>query len=150
MVIKTLRIGSDDSVELLLQLIEQVAQAPGQSSEVAIAVDVLKNALAAGAATAAKQDTIIAELELKANLTETQPVSASLKFNTNDIEEASSTVTYIGMEDDAGTWYLLKIDSSSDFSFGHASIATDVGEATYSAAWTARASLSYGDYKDAF
>lgn len=39
-------------------------------------VDVISSALPEGAATLAKQDVIITELELKADLTETQPVSA--------------------------------------------------------------------------
>lgn len=40
-------------------------------------VDVASSALPTGAATSAKQDTLLAELQLKADLTETQPVSAA-------------------------------------------------------------------------
>ena len=72
------------------------------------------------------------------------------EFQTNDIEEASATVTYIGMEDASGEWYLKKIDTSSDTVFSHATELNNVGTSDYSTAWTGRAGLTYQDYSNAF
>jgi len=78
------------------------------------------------------------------------PTSSSTSFATNDIDEASATVTYIGMEDGAGVWYVKKIDTTTGNSFGHATITNNTTVADYSAAWTARATLTYEDYSEAF
>ncbi len=77
------------------------------------------------------------------------PVSPR-EFNTNDIEEASSTVTYIGAEDTVGTWYIKKIDTSSGNAFTHATEVNNDTIDNYTDAWTDRGSLTYGDYKDTF
>lgn len=72
------------------------------------------------------------------------------KFQTNEIEEASATITYIGAENKAGTWYIKKIDTTSGTVFSHATQANNGGTTTYTTAWTNRASLTYGDYSEAF
>ncbi len=65
--------------------------------------------------------------------------------------DTSGTTTYVGMSKADGTWWLQKIDQSSNPTIiGHASITNNGGYATYSAAWTARASLTYGRYDEAF
>jgi hypothetical protein len=72
------------------------------------------------------------------------------KFSTNDIVSASSTVTYIGMEESGGDWYIKKIDTSSGTSFGHATENNNSTYTTYATAWAARASLTYQNYSLAF
>ena len=66
----------------------------------------------------------------------------------NGLEEASQTITYIGLESLSGTWWIKKIDSTSGIQ--HASVSTDPSYTTYTTAWTNRATLTYSDYQDAF
>jgi len=73
-----------------------------------------------------------------------------IKYNTNDIEEASSTITYIGAEDKDGNWYIKKIDTTTGCVFSHATVKNNSGYTTYDTAWTARAGLTYQNYGDAF
>lgn len=72
------------------------------------------------------------------------------RFNTNDIEEASSTVTYIGLESSNNKWWIKKIDTSSGNSFQHASVTNNSSYTDYDTAWTNRATLTYENYGDAF
>lgn len=76
--------------------------------------------------------------------------SVSDRFSVNDIEEASATVTYIGMEDSSGSWYIKQIDTTTGTVFSHATVLNNAGVASYSAAWTDRATLTYGAYSTAF
>jgi len=73
-----------------------------------------------------------------------------VKYNTNDIEEASATVTYIGMEDKNGNWTVKKIDTTAGAIFSYATVKNNSGYVTYDTAWTVRASLTYENYGDAF
>lgn len=73
-----------------------------------------------------------------------------IEYNTNDIEEASATLTYIGMEDKNGNWYIKKIDTSSGNSFAHATVTNNSSYTDYDTAWTNRATLTYENYGDAF
>lgn len=77
-------------------------------------------------------------------------VTGNSEYVTNDIEEASATITYIGAENLAGSWYVKKIDTSSGTVFGHASVKNNSSYSTYDSAWTARASLTYQNFGDAF
>lgn len=69
-------------------------------------------------------------------------------FGTNDIDEASSTITYIGTESFEGDWRIKKIDTSSGVNFTYATEKNNSDYNNYTDAWTARASLTYQDYKD--
>jgi len=71
-------------------------------------------------------------------------------FNTNDIEEASTTITYIGSENQTGAWYIKKIDTTSGNVFSHATVTNNAAYTTYDTAWAARASLVYANYGDVF
>lgn len=73
----------------------------------------------------------------------------SSSFETNDVEEASATITYIGKETRNGFWLLQKIDTSSDTVIRYASSVNN-SETTYSSAWTNRASLSYDIFSGVF
>lgn len=72
------------------------------------------------------------------------------KFSVNNIDEASSTVTYFGKESDEGFWVILKKDTSSGKAFTYATINNNASVTSYSSAWSARASLTYGVYSSAF
>jgi len=77
-------------------------------------------------------------------------VSITGDFNTNDIDQASATVTYIGQESATGAWYIKKIDTSSGNSFQHATEANNGSYTDYATAWANRATLTYEDYSEAF
>ena len=72
------------------------------------------------------------------------------QFGINDVDTASATVTYVGKSDASGVWLVQKIDTSSGVAIGWASVTNNAGYLTYAAAWTARASLTYGRYDEAF
>ena len=71
-------------------------------------------------------------------------------YKANDVDEASSTLTYVGKEDSAGSWLIVKIDESSGTSIQYATVKNNSGTSDYSTAWTGRASLTYQDYSEAF
>lgn len=73
-----------------------------------------------------------------------------IEFNTNDIEEASATITYIGGEDKDGEWIVKKIDTTSGNSFQYASVTNNPTRTSYDLAWTNRATLTYENYGEAF
>ena len=71
-------------------------------------------------------------------------------YSTNNIDEASSTITYIGKEDRDGNWIVMKIDTSSGTSISYATKINNSSYADYSSAWAARTSLTYENYSQAF
>lgn len=71
-------------------------------------------------------------------------------YATSDIDEASATVTYIGKMDADGAWMVMKIDSSSGTAFTYATELNNATVTSYADAWTARATLTYGTYSEAF
>jgi len=85
----------------------------------------------------------------------TEDNSAAIEGNTrvlgaNDVEEASDTLSYVGLEQRDGTWVVQTIDTSSGTSIRYATVANNAGVADYATAWAARASLVYGIYGEAF
>ena len=86
--------------------------------------------------------------DIKAN---TADIKANTKVSgTNNIDEASSTLTYVGKEDADGVWVIMAIDTSSGTSITYATQTNNPTYTNYSDAWTDRASLTYSAYKDAF
>jgi len=78
-------------------------------------------------------------------------IKANTKVSgTNNIDEVSSTLTYVGKEDKDGAWVIQKIDTSSGTSITYATQTNNPTYDNYSDAWTNRASLTYSAYKDAF
>jgi len=78
-------------------------------------------------------------------------IKANTKVSgTNNIDEASSTLTYVGKEDKDGVWAIQKIDTSSGTSITYATQTNNPTYTSYSNAWTNRTSLTYSAYKDAF
>lgn len=69
-------------------------------------------------------------------------------YKTNDVEEASATVTYIGSEKSAAGWMVQKIDTTTDTVMRYASVVNNPAVTTYAAAWTARATLTYDIYSE--
>lgn len=71
------------------------------------------------------------------------------EYGTNDVEEASSVITYVGKEKRDGTWLVMKIDTSSGTSIRYASVENNALITAYDDAWTGRATLTYGTYAEA-
>jgi hypothetical protein len=72
------------------------------------------------------------------------------EWGMNDYEDASDTISYVGYEKADGTWNIIKIDSTTGYSISWATVLNNATVNTYSDAWTARATLTYGDYREAF
>jgi len=70
-------------------------------------------------------------------------------YGTNDVEEASSVITYVGKEKRDGTWLVMKIDTSSGTSIRYASVENNTLIAAYADAWSGRATLTYETYAEA-
>ena len=99
----------------------------------------------------AKAHRITSVLSDGSEVTDSNPTPVdSLKYNSNFIDEASETLTYICMENKNGDWWIKKIDTSSGNSFQHATIANNATVLTYTDAFTDRATLTYGDYGGVF
>jgi hypothetical protein len=71
-------------------------------------------------------------------------------FSTNNIDEASATLTYIGKEDGDGAWYVQKIDTSSGTAITYATLNNNAAVTDYTTAWTNRGTLTYNNYSTAF
>jgi hypothetical protein len=96
---------------------------------------------------------------LAVEMLEYDPTTSTLKrasgvasaFATNNIDEASATVTYIGKEDADGAWFIMKIDTSSGTAFTYATITNNTDQTTgYADAFADRATLTYSTYSTAF
>lgn len=71
-------------------------------------------------------------------------------YGTNNIDEASATVTYIGKEDADGAWYIMKIDTSSGTAFTYATVSNNPTLTSYTLAWAGRAAATYAAYSSSF
>lgn len=72
-------------------------------------------------------------------------------FNVNHIDNASATVTYYGKEDKNGEWLIQKESVSGTVTtYTFATITNNPSVSDYSSAWTARTTLTYGTYSQAF
>ena len=79
------------------------------------------------------------------------PLAVSDGWATNDVIDATATVSYVGKERADGAWWLLRLDATSGLEIRHATIANNALVTTYAAAWAARATtLVYGLYSVAF
>ncbi len=66
------------------------------------------------------------------------------KYSIAAIDEASSTVTYIGKQNTTGTWLLQRLtEAATVTSVEYANISNNGTETTYSLAWTNRATLTF-------
>lgn len=89
-------------------------------------------------ATSAKQDDIITALK---------------KYSTNAIDDYSVASTTFICKEGASTadWYIMKIDETGDYPvFTHATVVNNPTVLTYGDAFTARATLTFGTYSQAF
>ena len=93
-------------------------------------------------------------VQVKAKLVDSEGTTISddslKKYSANDVDEASSTITYVGKENAAGKWLIQKIDTSSGTSISYATQENNSGYDNYTDAWTDRTSLTYGDYSEVF
>jgi len=72
-------------------------------------------------------------------------------YGTNDVEKISNALFYEGLEDADGGWQVVKTTTVGGLTSNR--FATELNNAavtSYSAAWTARATLVYGIYGTAF
>jgi hypothetical protein len=82
-----------------------------------------------------------------------QELGAVFGYNANNLDDGATAanVIYVGLDDKNGAWWLKKCDfSTAPATISHATITNNGATATYAAAWTARASLIYGRYDQAF
>lgn len=70
-------------------------------------------------------------------------------FNTNDIDDVSSSVLYLGSVTVRGEWLVTKYDLNSPISIRYATVVNNPGVLEYDDAWTDRATLVYETFKDA-
>ena len=84
------------------------------------------------------------------NLAAINANTALAKFGTNDVDEASATVTYVGKTDKDGNWLVQKVDTTSGTAIRYATVTNNAGVLTYASAWTNRATLTYGTFDAAF
>lgn len=69
----------------------------------------------------------------------------------NHVDAPDSSTTYVGKEDKDGTWLVQKISVSGVVTtLTYATVLNNASVLTYSAAWTARATLTYGTFAQAF
>lgn len=71
------------------------------------------------------------------------------QFEMRNMIEASSTLTYIGKEKNTGEWLFLKLDSSSVLVKTYATVVNNPSVTSYADAYSAYASLTYGDPTEA-
>ena len=91
-------------------------------------------------------DAAIAHLGIAAN-----PIVTTDGWGTNDLVDATATLTYVGKERADGAWLVMSLDSTSGLAMRDATITNNASVTTYAAAWAARAStLVYGTYAEAF
>lgn len=66
-------------------------------------------------------------------------------YQVNEVDDASG-ITYVGKAKTDGKWLIEKItESGEDLSKGYANLSNNSGVATFTNAWTNRASLTYGN-----
>jgi len=82
--------------------------------------------------------------------TQKQVHSAIIKqYGANEVETVGA-VTYVGKENLVGAWLIQKIDTTSNVVISYATIKNNTTTTSYTAAWTARAALTYGDFSEVF
>ena len=70
-------------------------------------------------------------------------------YLTLDVDEASSTTTFVGKQDKDGNWLIMRIDTSSGTSIRYASSKNNPSYVDYTSAWSNRLGLTYGYVSDA-
>lgn len=87
---------------------------------------------------------------VKPVITDSRVLESIKNFGTNNVDEASLTLTYVGKEDADGVWIIQKIDTSSGTAITYATNKNNSSVSSYSSAWTNRETLVYSLYNDAF
>lgn len=73
------------------------------------------------------------------------------KFESNDVEKVDATLLYDGGEDKDGQWCIQEVETNAGLTtIRFATQLNNPSITTYSAAWAARASLTYGLFSEAF
>lgn len=81
-------------------------------------------------------------------------IQLAARFNgifPNHVDALDANTTYVGKEDKDGVWLVQKISVSGTVTtLTYATVLNNGSVLTYSAAWTARATLTYGTFAQAF
>ena len=73
------------------------------------------------------------------------------KYQTNHIDDATTNVLYVGLDDKDGAWLVKKLDETTTPAVLTYATNTNNGAiASYTSAWSSRASLTYGRFDQAF
>jgi hypothetical protein len=72
------------------------------------------------------------------------------EYAVNDTTDTNQTVFYVGKEDAAGDWYILRVDKTSGLSNRYASKKNNASYTSYADAWANYGSLTYDTYSVAF
>ncbi len=73
------------------------------------------------------------------------PANIIKDYQTHDLDEASSPVTYVCKMNNNSDWLILKMDETSELELQYANESNNPTYTTYGTAYTARASLTYED-----
>ena len=73
------------------------------------------------------------------------PATIIKDYITHDLDEASTPVSYIGKLSNSGNWLIVKMDETSELDLTYANVSNNSSYTTYTAAYAARASLTYQD-----
>ena len=74
--------------------------------------------------------------------TSSGPVELS-QYLFHDMESPTSTLSYIGKQDNLGKWLILELNESTGLVLRYANVSNNSGQTTYTAAWANRASLTF-------
>ena len=79
-------------------------------------------------------------------------IASSVKrWAVNDVSTTVANVTFVGKEQGDGTWWIMKIDTTTGVAITHAAIGNNGLVTTYAAAWAAKGTtLIFGAYSGAF
>lgn len=69
-------------------------------------------------------------------------------FTVLNVDENTSTTTYVGKTDNYGNWVIQKIIADPNIAVTYASAVNNPTYTTYSSAWASRTSLSYDSYDE--
>jgi len=64
-------------------------------------------------------------------------------YQVNDVDEATSKITYVGKQRTDGEWVLQKIDETTGTVIRYANVSNNVLVTSYADAWTSRLTLTY-------
>jgi hypothetical protein len=72
-------------------------------------------------------------------------------YNTMDVDDSASPITYVGKQDKDENWMIMKIDETTGVVISYASVLNNPTVTSYDDAWVVKdTTLVYGEYASAF